>query len=61
MADDGFTKKFTNGPFKDLAFRKVEIAGDTTHWRLEFFHGYVALVTRLDYNGWTEKDCVTNH
>ena len=56
---EGFRKKFTGGPFKGLAFRKLPIPGDEEHWILEFFHGHRETVTRKEYNEWPEKDCVS--
>ena len=53
-------RKFTDGPFKGLSFRKLLIPGDEEHWLLEFFHGYRVTVTKKEYNNWPEKDCVSN-
>lgn len=54
------TRKFKEGPFKDLAFRRFEVPGDSNQWDLQFWNGTRIRVTRSEYNSWQEKDCVTN-
>ena len=53
-------RKFKEGPFRDLAFRRFAVPGDNDHWDLQFWNGRKIRVTRIEYNSWPEKDCVSN-